>query len=942
MNQYPLWKYLLILFVLIIGTLYAVPNIYPGQPAVQISPAKAGITLEETLGDEVKDFLEAQSIQYLNVEAKNNRVIVRFDENETQLKAKDLLKDKFASQGTKNKYAVALNLVPSTPQWLQSLNALPMYLGLDLRGGVYFLMEVDMGAAVRLAEERYVSDVTTTLRSEKIRYLRAYRVAATETENGGVEIKFRDADKRAKGLDVLNDEYKTLTFKELERDGEFYLTARLSKDEQLTVKKFAMQQNLSTLRNRVNEIGVAEPVIQQQGESRIVIQLPGLQDPQQAVDVLGATATLEYRAVDGKGDVQAALAGRVPAGSRLYRERDGNPVLLKKRIIVTGDMITNASSGIDQRNGSPQVSVTLDDIGAKRMYKFTKANVGKPMAVVYIETKTERVNIDGKEVRKRTKIEEVISIANILEPFSKRFQTTGLDSISEASQLALLLRAGSLATPVDIVEERTIGPSLGQDNIDKGFESVIIGFVLVLAFMLVWYRGFGMIANIALALNLILIVAVLSLLQATLTLPGIAGIVLTVGMAVDANVLIFERIREELRVGNSPQASISAGYDKAFSTIADANITTLIAAVVLFVFGTGPIKGFAITLSIGIITSMFTAIMGTRAVANLMWGRKNLTGLSIGSVKKVFSDKLNFMGKRQLAIMFSLLLVIGSVGSLVTKGLNFGVDFTGGAVIEMGYQNPVELAGVRKALAVKYPDAQVQHFGTSRDVLIRMAPQEGVKSSELSASVLKTLQGISDDQLEIRRVEYVGPQVGEELAEQGTYSILYALAFIFVYIFLRFQWQYSVGAVAALFHDVLITLGFFSVLQLEFDLTVLAAILAVIGYSLNDTIVIYDRIRENFRRLRKMEPLEVVNISINETISRTIITSLTTMLVLIALFVLGGELIHGFATALLVGVIVGTYSSIYVASNSALSLGINKADLMQVKPEGVNADGSQV
>ena len=942
MNHYPLWKYLLILFVLTIGALYAVPNIYPGQPAVQIAPAKTGITLENTLTDDVKAALDEQSIAYTNIELKNNRVVVRFDENEQQLKAKDLLKAEFASKGTKNKYAVALNLVPSTPEWLQSLNALPMFLGLDLRGGVYFLMEVDMNAAVRLAEERYVSDITTTLRGEKVRYLRAYRIAATETENGGVEVKFRDAEKRDKGLDVLDDEYETLTFAEVEREGAFYLTARLSKDEAIEVKRFAMQQNLSTLRNRVNEIGVAEPVIQQQGESRIVIQLPGLQDPQQAVDVLGATATLEYRAVDGKGDIQAALAGRTPAGSRLYKERDGNPVLLKKRIIVTGDMITNASSGIDQRTGGPQVSVTLDDIGAKRMLKFTKSNVGKPMAVVYIETKTEKVNIDGKLVRKRSKIEEVISIATIQGVFSKNFQTTGLDSTDEASQLALLLRAGSLATPVDIVEERTVGPSLGQDNIDQGTRSVIIGFVLVLAFMLAWYRGFGMIANLALAFNLVMIIAVLSLLQATLTLPGIAGIVLTVGMAVDANVLIFERIREELRIGNSPQASITAGYDKAFSTITDANITTLIAAIVLFTFGTGPIKGFAITLAIGIVTSMFTAIMGTRAVVNLMWGRKQLTGLSIGSVKKVFADKINFMSIRKLSVIASIVLVLGSAGSLATKGLNFGVDFTGGAVIEVGYQKSVELAGVRKALEEKYSDAQVQHFGTSRDVLIRMAPRNDIKSSELSAGVLKTLRAATDDTVEIRRVEYVGPQVGKELTEQGTYSILYALAFIFIYIFLRFQWQYSVGAVAALFHDVVITLGFFSVLQLEFDLTVLAAILAVIGYSLNDTIVIYDRIRENFRRLRKMDSLKVVNISVNETISRTLITSVTTLLVLLALFFLGGELIHGFATALLVGVIVGTYSSIYVASSSALSLGINKADLTPVKPEGVNEDGSQV
>jgi preprotein translocase subunit SecD len=462
-----------------------------------------------------------------------------------------------------------------------------------------------------------------------VRYLTINHVAGNETRTGGVEVKFRDAERREQARAIIAKEFRTLELNEEERDGAFFLRASLGRDEVIENKRSALQQNLSTLRNRVNELGVAEPIIQQQGDSRIVVQLPGVQDPVYARDILGATATLEYHAVDTKNDLQEALRGRVPAGSRIYKERNGNPILLKKRLIVTGDMVVNAASGIDQRAGTPMVSVTLDDAGAKRMHKFTKENVGKPMAVVYIETKTVTRNIDGKEVRQRKKIEEVISVANILEPFSKRFQTTGLDSPDEARQLALLLRAGSLATPIDIVEERTIGPSLGQDNIDKGTRSVIIGFVFVLVFMVMWYRGFGLVANLALAMNLVMIIAVLSMLQATLTLPGIAGIVLTVGMAVDANVLIFERIREELRIGNSPQASIAAGYDKALSTIADANVTTLIAAIVLFVFGTGPIKGFAITLSIGIVTSMFTAIMGTRAVVNLAWGKRRLSKLSI-------------------------------------------------------------------------------------------------------------------------------------------------------------------------------------------------------------------------------------------------------------------------------------------------------------------------
>jgi len=374
---------------------------------------------------------------------------------------------------------------------------------------------------------------------------------------------------------------------------------------------------------------VAEPIIQQQGERRIVVQLPGVQDPSKLKDILGATATLEYRLVDTEHSVEDALAGRVPVGAKLYHDREGRPMLLKKRVIVTGNQITDASSGLDQRTGQPAVFVSLDGQGARRMRAVTTENVGKPMAVVFIETRTETRMVEGKPVKRKVKVEEVISVANILEPFGRRFQTTGLDSTEEAHDLALLLRAGALAAPIEIVEERTIGPSLGQENIDQGFRSVLIGMALVIVFMAVYYRVFGLVADLALITNLVLIVAILSLLQATLTLPGIAGIVLTVGMAVDANVLIFERIREEVRIGNTPQASIHAGYEKAFSTIVDANITTLIAAVVLFSFGTGPIKGFAVTLFIGILTSMFTAIIGTRAVVNLIYGGKRVEKLAV-------------------------------------------------------------------------------------------------------------------------------------------------------------------------------------------------------------------------------------------------------------------------------------------------------------------------
>jgi preprotein translocase subunit SecD len=429
---------------------------------------------------------------------------------------------------------------------------------------------------------------------------------------------------------LLGDEIPDLGRESIDTEaGDAGIFLRPSEQELREIRKFALQQNILTLRNRVNELGVAEPVIQQQGTQRIVVQLPGVQDTARAKRIIGATATLEYRAVDIEHDIERALAGKVPAGSRLYYERDGNPVLLKKRLIVTGDQIINARSGFDQQAGTPNVTVMLDAKGARKMLAFTKESVGKPMAVVFIENKTETKLVDGEPVRTSTKVEEVVSIATIRDVFSKRFQTTGLDSPQEAHELALVLRSGALAAPVEIVEERTIGPSMGKENIDQGFKSVIIGFCAVLVFMAVYYRVFGLVANLALTFNLVMIVAILSMLQATLTLPGIAGIVLTVGMAVDANVLIFERIREELRNGNSPQASIQSGYEKAFSTIADANITTLIAAVVLLSFGTGPIKGFAVTLSIGIMTSMFTAIMGTRAVINMIYGGRRSVALKI-------------------------------------------------------------------------------------------------------------------------------------------------------------------------------------------------------------------------------------------------------------------------------------------------------------------------
>jgi len=625
MNRYPAWKYVLLLVVLAIGILYALPNLYPSDPAVQISARKGG-EVPEAVVQQALRLLKEKGIEPKAVEhpADNRgKVLLRFSDTDAQLTAVDILQLHLGDD-----YSVAVNLAPSTPPWLRALGAKPMYLGLDLRGGVHFLMEVDMQSAVKKALSRYESEFRGFLRKQKIRYLGVAR------EGDHILLKFKDAASRDQALEALREEYRTdLTYESIDEPRLSILRIGLSEQARRAIQDFALKQNITTLRKRVNELGVAEPIIQQQGRDRIVVQLPGVQDTARAKDILGATATLEFRLVDEKADPwEAKRTGRIPPGDRLYYERNGNPVLLKRQVMLTGDYITDAGSTFDQ-NGRPAVAITLDGKGASRFSRVTGKHIKDLMAVVFIETKTVTRLVDGKPVRKRVRSEEVINIARIQDQLSKRFQITGLDSPQEAHDLALLLRAGALAAPMQIVEERTIGPSMGKENIEQGFKSVVIGFVLVLVFMAVYYRVFGLVADLALTFNLVLVVAALSLLQATLTMPGIAGIVLTVGMAVDANVLIYERIREELRNGMSPQAAIHAGYEKAFSTIADANITTLIAAVVLFVFGTGPIKGFAVTLALGIVSSMFTAIMGTRAVINLIYGRqRKLKSISIGGV----------------------------------------------------------------------------------------------------------------------------------------------------------------------------------------------------------------------------------------------------------------------------------------------------------------------
>jgi preprotein translocase subunit SecD len=615
MNHYAGWKNALIVFFLFISTLYALPNIYGSDLAIQIT-GTGDYDVQERDLKSINETLSENNIDYKSAAIENNNVLIRFSDSKSQLTSKALLRNSLSRN-----YVVALNLAPSIPQWLSSLGGKAMSLGLDLRGGVHFLLEVDMQAVTSMAVDRYYNELRAALRKDKL-----YKKIRKEDDNLVVSFKTKELKNEAKKL--IKKDLPDLIIAE-SGEQELELILEISSSAQTAAKAGALQQNITTLRNRVNELGVAEPIIQQQGTERIVVQLPGVQDTARAKEILGAVATIEFRMVDEKNDVQTAVqSGKTPTGSKLYKFKDGRPLLLKTNVITTGENINDASSSMD-KNNQPSVSIVLDSSGGRSMLETTKEFLGYRMAVVFIENKVETVIEDGVAVKKRSKTQDIINAATIQGTFSNRFQITGLDSSREATNLALLLRAGSLSAPVEIIEERTIGPSLGADNIQKGLISVLVGFALVLIFMGWRYRVFGLVANLALTINLITIVSILSIIQATLTLPGIAGIVLTVGMAVDANVLIFERIKEELKATKNIQKAISAGYEKALLTIADANITTLIASIVLFSFGTGAIKGFAVTLSIGIITSMFTAIIVSRAVINIIYGGKKIEELAI-------------------------------------------------------------------------------------------------------------------------------------------------------------------------------------------------------------------------------------------------------------------------------------------------------------------------
>ncbi len=609
MNRYPLWKYLVIAAALLIGLVYTLPNFFPEAPAVQVSSSKATVKLDNALLGTIEDALKAAAIPYRGATLDATGIKVRFADPDTQLKAKDALQGRLGDN-----YIVALNLLSSSPQWLTAIGALPMYLGLDLRGGVHFLLQVDMKAALDKAADRYTTDIRSLLREKKVQY------AGVSREGTNVVVRFRDEAERTKARGEIEKAYADLLVREAEGSGgELRLVASLKPEAQKRIQDGAVLQNITILRNRVNELGVAEPIIQQQGADRVVVQLPGVQDTARAKDILGRTATLEIRLVNEEsGALDQAIAGQVPFGSDLFTERNGVPVLVKRQVVLTGDRINDAQPGFDQRNNEPAVHVNLDGSGARIFKEVTRENVGKRMAIVLVEK--------GKA--------EVITAPVIREEIGGgRVQISGRMNTREANDIALLMRAGALAAPMEIVEERTVGPSLGKENIDKGFNSVSYGFVVMAIFMCAYYLLMGLISTIALSVNLLLLVAILSMLQATLTLPGIAAIALTLGMAIDSNVLINERIREELRWGATPHAALSAGYERAWGTILDSNVTTLIAGVALLIFGTGPVRGFAVVHCLGIMTSMFSAVLVSRGIVNLIYGnRKHLAKISIGQV----------------------------------------------------------------------------------------------------------------------------------------------------------------------------------------------------------------------------------------------------------------------------------------------------------------------
>lgn len=798
----------------------------------------------------------------------------------------------------------APNLIPqqvlaTLPDWMPKKQ---MVLGLDLQGGSHILLQVD--------RQSLVTERLTATRDEIRAKLRDVKVGYTGLASSGrsVQVRIRDTADVAKAKEALSGltapvssgTFGTTTLQELALDEpEPGLLKYTLTDEGIDHRiGSAVSQSIEVVGRRVNELGTTEPIIQRQGNDRILVQVPGLQDPQRLKDILGKTAKLTFQMVNETMPVEDAINSRPPAGSSvLYSDDDPpTPYLIEDRILVSGEDLAGAQAAFDQRTNEPVVSFSFNGKGAQRFGQATQENVGRRFAIILDK--------------------QVITAPVIREPIlGGSGQISGNFTPQSANDLAVLLRAGALPATLTVIEERTVGPGLGQDSIDAGKVSGIISGILVVAFMWIAYGFLGIIANIALAANVAMIVAILSLLGATLTLPGIAGIVLTVGMAVDSNVLIYERIREERRNGRSVIQSIDSGFARALATIVDANLTTLIAAAVLFGLGTGPVKGFAVTLAIGIVTTVFTAFTFTRWLVAEWVKRRRPKEIPAGLVTLVpYGTNIPFMGIRRWTFLLSSVLSIGAVILFVTVDMNYGVDFKGGSIIELrakdGNADPADLRSRLSELNIG--EVQVQEIGGKGEVLIRVAAQDSGDSAE--QSVVSKVRGELEGEYEFRRVETVGPTVSAELAKWGTIGVVVALGLILLYVWFRFEWQFAIGAIVATVHDIIMTIGFFVVSGIEFNQSSIAAILTIVGYSLNDTVVVYDRIREDLRRYKKMPMPQLLNNAINETLSRTTLTSVTTILALLALFLFGGEVIRSFTAAMLFGVVFGTYSSIFIAA----------------------------
>ncbi len=816
-------------------------------------------------------------------------------------------------------YAIP-NIVPasylsSMPSWAPSR---PMTLGLDLQGGSHILLQIEKKD---LVDERIV-----TTRDDIRRILRDKKIGYTGLGGSGqtVQVRIRDASEYDAARQALNELTQPIssglfgggTVRELAMsEPEPGLLRFTLTEEGINYRvSSALSQSIEVVSRRVNELGTTEPVIQRQGDDRILVQVPGLQDPQRLKDILGQTAKLTFQMVDQSVPVQEAINGRPPVGTSVKYSVDDPPVpyLIEDRVIVSGENLVDAQATFDQRTNEPVVSFRFDTKGATRFGQATQQNVGRLFAIILDD--------------------QVISAPQIREPIlGGTGQISGNFTVQSANDLAVLLRAGALPATLTVIEERTVGPGLGQDSIDAGKIASLIGSALVVVFMIAVYGLLGVFAVVALVANVTMIIALLSVLGATLTLPGIAGIVLTVGMAVDSSVLIFERIREERQNGRSVIQSVDIGFSKALATIIDANVTTLIAAIILFYLGSGPVRGFAVTLAIGIATTVFTAYTLTRWIVADWVRRRRPKELPRNPIKLVPDEtRIGFMKLRRVTFTLSAIASIAAVALFMTVNMNYGIDFRGGSSIEVqSREGPADLADIRARLSdLNLGEVQVQEFGDPREVLIRIQAQDGGENAE--QTVITKVRGELEDAYEFRRVEVVGPTVSNELARAGTIAVLVSLFAILIYIWLRFEWQFAVGAILATLHDVIMTVGFFVVSGIEFNLTSIAAILTIVGYSLNDTVVVYDRVRENLRRFRKMPLPQLLDLSMNQTLSRTTMTSLTTLLALLALFIFGGEVIRSFTAAMIFGVVIGTYSSIFIAGPLLI--------LFRMRPGGAQAD----